>query len=85
MSYRLTYTLKAAKDISKLPKDIKDRIKKSLEKYVENPFLYARKMVDTSFGTYRFRIGDYRVIFDVKDDELIILRVGHRSKVYRDN
>jgi mRNA interferase RelE/StbE len=85
MSYKLTYTLRALKDISKLPKNIKDRIKKSLEKYVENPLLYARKMIDTTFGTYRFRIDDYRVIFDFKDDELIILRVGYRSKVYGDN
>ncbi|MEX5248079.1 UNVERIFIED_CONTAM: type II toxin-antitoxin system RelE/ParE family toxin [Kocuria sp. CPCC 205295] len=36
-------------------------------------------------GELRFRIGDYRVVYDVVDDELVvlILRVGHRREVYR--
>ncbi|MBU2503873.1 MAG: type II toxin-antitoxin system RelE/ParE family toxin [Nanoarchaeota archaeon] len=31
----------------------------------------------------RFRIGNYRVIFDIKEDQIIILRVGHRGRIYR--
>lgn len=44
---------------------------------------HARKMVDPSLGSYRFRIGDYRVIFDIEGDEIIVLRVGHRKEIYR--
>jgi mRNA interferase RelE/StbE len=40
-------------------------------------------MVDLSLGTYRFRIGDYRIIFDIEDEEIVILRVGHRKEIYR--
>ncbi|MBC8254135.1 MAG: type II toxin-antitoxin system RelE/ParE family toxin [Ardenticatenia bacterium] len=40
-------------------------------------------MTDSKLGTYRFRVGDYRVIFDVEDDKVIILRVGHRRDIYR--
>ncbi|HGJ65802.1 TPA: type II toxin-antitoxin system RelE/ParE family toxin [bacterium] len=84
MGYKLVYTQRAAKEISKLSNDIKERIRKSLEKYAGNPFLYANKMVDPALGTYRFRVGDYRVIFDIENDEIIILRVGKRDEIYRD-
>ncbi len=40
-------------------------------------------MVDSSLGEYRFRVGDFRIIFDLDGDNLVILRVGHRREVYR--
>lgn len=83
MAYKLIYTRRAAKDISKLQQSTKERIRKSLEKYAEDPLPYARKMADSTLGTYRFRIGEYRVLFDIEGDELIILRLRHRSEVYR--
>ena len=33
--------------------------------------------------SYRFRIGDYRVICDIEGDEIVILRIGHRRDIYR--
>ena len=84
MTYKLVYTQRAAKDISKLQRNVKERIKRTLENYAENPLFYARKMADPTLGTYRFRVGNYRVIFDIEGDELIILRAGHRSEIYRD-
>lgn len=83
MSYRLVYTRRVARDISKLQQNIKERIKKALEKYSEDPFTYARKMADPTLGTYRFRVGEYRIIFDIEEDKLIVLRLGHRSEIYR--
>ncbi len=52
-------------------------------RYAEDPLSYAVKLKDSRLGTYRFRIGDYRVIFDIEDDEIVILRVGHRRDIYR--
>jgi mRNA interferase RelE/StbE len=83
MTYKLIYTRRAARDISKLQRGVKQRIKRSLERYARDPFFYAKKMADPTLGTYRFRIGEYRVIFDIEGDELTILRLGHRSKIYR--
>jgi len=83
MKYRIVYTKRAAKDISKLDSETKKRIREAMERYAETPLNYARKMIDPSLGTYRFRIGDYRVIFDLEDDKIIILRVGHRREIYR--
>jgi mRNA interferase RelE/StbE len=44
---------------------------------------FAEKLSDPILGEYRFRIGDYRVIFDIQEDEIIILRVGHRREIYK--
>jgi mRNA interferase RelE/StbE len=83
MKYILVYTSRAAKDISRLDSNIKTRIKESLEKYSESPINYARKMMDPVLGTYRFRVGDYRIIFDIHDNEIVVLRVGHRKDIFR--
>jgi mRNA interferase RelE/StbE len=40
-------------------------------------------LTDPEIGTYRFRIGDYRVIFDLEGNDVIVLRVGHRKEIYR--
>lgn len=71
------------KDISRLQPGVKERIGDALTRYSKDPLGYARRMVDPSLGSYRFRVGDYRVIFDLEGDEIIVLRVGHRKEIYR--
>jgi len=44
---------------------------------------FAEKLNDYEFGEWRFRIGDYRAIFDVDGDKIIILKVGHRKNIYK--
>ena len=38
---------------------------------------------DPKIGTYRFRMGNYRVIFDIEGKDIVILRVGHRREIYK--
>jgi mRNA interferase RelE/StbE len=38
---------------------------------------YAEKLTDPKLGTFRFRIGDYRIIFDIEDNEIVVVRIGH--------
>lgn len=83
MKFKLVYTRRAVKDIGKLDKQIYKRIKESLERYSQEPFTHADVLTDSRIGSYRFRIGNYRVIFDIKEDQIIILRVGHRGRIYR--
>ena len=83
MKYQLVYTHRACRDIRGLGENVKKRIGKALERYREKPLKYASRLIDPKFGTYRFRIGDYRVIFDTEVEEIIILRVGHRKDIYR--
>jgi len=77
---------KAAKEVEKLPPQIRRRILKKLKFYSfqKNPLRFAEKLKEQRFGEYRFRIGDYRILFDVKDRKIIFLKVGHRKDIYRD-
>ncbi len=83
MKYRLVYTRRAARDIQGLHPEIKERLGKALLRYEEDPLRHAEKLTDSKLGSYRFRIGDYRVVFDLEGDEIVILRVGHRREIYR--
>ena len=83
MKYRLVYTHRVFRDIRELEENVKKRIGKALERYREEPLKYASRLIDSKLGMYRFRIGDYRVICDIEDEEIIVLRVGHRKDIYR--
>ena len=83
MSYEFIYTRRAAKDIQKLDEITKKRIDKTLVRYAEEPLKYAERLIDSRLGDYRFRIGDYRVIFDMDRGNIIVLRVGHRKQIYK--
>ena len=83
MKYSLVYTNRAIRDIERLALKVKNRIGETLLKYREEPLSYAVKLKDSRLGTYQFRIGDYRVIFDIEASEIVILRVGHRRDIYR--
>ena len=83
MKYRLVYTRRATRDIRKLEGKVKKRIGDTLLRYSEDPFKYADKITDPRLGSYRFRIGQYRVIFDLEGTNIVVLRVGHRRDIYR--
>lgn len=83
--YRYYFTPQALKQIKKLPKNIQKRIIIKLDFFCrENPLTFADYLIDSSLGGYRFRIGDYRVIFDKdKGDGILVLRIGHRREIYK--
>jgi mRNA interferase RelE/StbE len=83
LSYRLIYTRRAVKDIDRLDASVKKRIGNTLLRYKENPLLFAEPLTDSELGGYRFRIGDYRVIFDIEKKDIVVLRVGHRKEIYK--
>jgi len=73
------------KEFSKLPKKAQLQIKQKLELYMSatSPLDFAEHLTDFELGEYRFRIGDYRVAFDVENNTIKILKVGHRKDVYK--
>ncbi len=83
MTHQLLYTQTASNDIKKLDTIAKKRIKKKLEEYAKNPHSFAKRLVNHAIGSYRFRIGNYRVVFDMDKDKIVILRVGHRREIYK--
>lgn len=83
MSYNLVYTRRAGKDIQKLDPVIKRQIGKALLKLQDNPLEHSEKLTNLEIGTYRFRTGDYRIVFDIEGKDIVILRVGHRKEIYK--
>ena len=85
MRYSLKIEGRAKKDLQSLDPIIQKRIAKKLKFFLAqpDPLLLARKLIDASGGNYRWRIGHYRVIFDVKGYAIMVLRVQHRKDVYR--
>lgn len=75
----------AVKDIKRLPKPVQRRIIHKLDYYTKqiNPLKFAEALKYKEIGSYRYRIGDYRVIFDVLNNKLVILAVGHRREIYK--
>jgi mRNA interferase RelE/StbE len=83
LSYRLVYTQKAVRDIDRLDAGVKKRIGATLLRFKDNPLQYSERLTDPELGGYRFRIGDYRVIFDIEGNDIVVLRVGHRKEIYK--
>jgi mRNA interferase RelE/StbE len=81
--YNIVFTNRSIKDLENLSPEVKTRIITKLKEYLPNPFDYCTKLSDIKLGTYRFRIGEYRVIFDLDGTTLIILRIGHRKEIYK--
>jgi len=81
--YELIYSKESIKQLSKLEKNMQSRIFSVLERCRIRPHKHVRKIVSSPY--FRVRVGDYRVIVDIKNDQLIILvlEVGHRKKVYK--
>lgn len=83
MSYKLIYTNTAYKDIKKLDIVAKKRIGKKIEEHSKDPLSTSKKLTNSSIGTYRWRIGNYRVVFDIDNENIVVLRVGHRREIYK--
>jgi mRNA interferase RelE/StbE len=85
MAYKIVFSDEALKDLDKLDKVIIDRIIKKIKWLAlqDEPLDFAKRLKYDAIGQYRFRIGDYRVIFDNNLDKIIILRIGHRSSIYK--
>lgn len=81
----IIFSPKAFHQLSKLERSVQRRITDKLIFFSlsKNTFSFAERLVDTRFGKWRFRIGEYRVLFDAEDDVLVILKIGHRKDIYR--
>lgn len=84
-SYRIEVSKSAAKDLRKIDLQWIPKILTTIESLESEPRPAGYKKLAGSDHTYRIRIGDFRVIYDVHDDTLIILvvRIRHRRDAYR--
>ena len=85
MAYQLVYKKPAVKEIQKLPEQIKKRLRLKLEWFANqsDPREFSKPLTKPADAQYRFRIGNYRVLFDIEDEKIIVLYIQHRREVYR--
>ena len=83
LTYKIRLTNSAIKDLKKIPEKDVSLIAKKLNEYKDDPFSFSKKLSGKSISTFRFRVGNYRIIFDIDEDYIVIHRIGNRKDVYR--
>ncbi len=88
MRYHLRIEKKALRQLKKGDKQISELILKWLYKNIdnsENPRIHGKALVGDKKGLWRYRVGNYRIICQIKDEELVVLavEVGHRKDIYK--
>lgn len=83
--YTVQYDPKALKEMARLDKAIARRIIKAVDGLKAEPRSHGARPLVGYPDLWRIRVGDYRVIYTIKDAELVVLalRVAHRGGVYR--
>jgi mRNA interferase RelE/StbE len=86
--YAVIYSKIADKELQKLDKRTASIIYRWIDRHLEgceNPRLHGKALVGDKRGYWRYRIGAYRVIADIKDEiiQIEIIHVAHRREVYR--
>ena len=88
MIYALKYEEKAVKQIRKLDPSARRLIKSWIEKNLlntDNPRQHGKALTGSLSQFWRYRVGDYRILAEINDTEIVIIivEVGHRREIYR--
>ena len=88
MSYEIVTTEKFDRAFKKLDRQVQRLIKAWIDKNLsgtDDPRRYGKPLTANRIVPWRYRIGDYRLLAEINDNDLIIIAIdiGHRSKVYR--
>ncbi len=87
MSWRLEYSDKALRQLRKMDAGQRAIVLSWMDKRIDgcdDPRACGKALTANRAGMWRYRVGDYRVLCEIRDNELTVLaiEVGHRSKVY---
>ena len=82
--YKIIWKASAAKEVYNLPKSIIPRVFGAVAALAENPNPAGSRKLRGSKNNYRIRLGDYRIIYSVYKNMLIVevVQVGHRKNIY---
>ncbi len=83
--YTVEFKPSAARQLSKLLRPIQVKIAHAIDALSLNPRPHGVEKLGGQEDLFRIRVGDYRIIYLIKDDRLwiLVLRVGHRKEIYR--
>jgi len=80
--YNVEFSKTAEKRLYRLEQDIQERIVNVLERIKVRPFNFVKRIINSS--CHRLRVGDYRVILDIKEQtqSIFVVELGHRKNIY---
>ncbi len=85
MTYQISVTTSAARQLRKLDPQARRRVQAAIELLANEPRPPAAKQLVGGGGEWRVRTGDYRIVYEIHDGKLLVLvvAVGHRRDIYR--
>ena len=85
MAYQLEFTPAAIRDLKRLPKSLQTEVKSAINSLAYDPRPHGYQKLAGPDELYRIRCGEYRVLYQILDDVLIIVivRARHRREVYK--
>ncbi|KAF3887635.1 MULTISPECIES: type II toxin-antitoxin system RelE family toxin [Nostocales] len=86
MNYKVEILKGALKQIKKLPLELQERIQVKIDNLAIEPRPSGVKKLKGKENTYRIRVCEYRIIYDIFENVLLVnvVKIGHRSKIYKD-
>jgi mRNA interferase RelE/StbE len=83
--YRIELTRDALRALAKLDKPVRRRLQGAIDRLADDPCPAGMIALRGAPGAFRIRVGDYRVIYVLHDDLLlvVVIDIGHRRDVYR--
>jgi len=84
-SYRIRTTKRFLRHLKRLGREERERVLDAVREVSERPYLGSSLIFDER-RLYKFRVGDYRLVYEVDEDEkaVLFLVVGHRRRVYQE-
>ncbi len=88
MTWKLRYSEKARKQLAKLDGTQRAILLSWMDKHMDgcaDPRAHGKGLTANHSGEWRYRIGDFRVLCEIQDQQLVVLalRLGHRNKIYK--
>jgi len=80
--FKIEWKEKAIQDLERLEKVVSSRIYKKVGELKENFNSQDVKRLKNS-DLFRLRVGDYRVLFEIEKEAILVLKVGHRKNIYK--
>ena len=86
MAYNISYTKQATKTLLKIPVELRNTIHRKMEQIATNPFDHHPNVITLqNRDSYRLRVGDWRIVYEVHQDRIliIVLKIALRKEIYR--
>jgi len=82
--FKIVFHKSSAKKFEKFSLQLKEKISKAIEALKQNPYI-GKKLHGQLAGSFRLRIGDFRIVYDILNDEKIVVihAIGSRGDVYK--